>query len=138
MATLLNIREYYYRATTKVSENIRALAISEIGVIWLFKISDANKLVFPKGLQTPLLFCIFALFLDFTQYLYQNIAWDFKKSSLENTFKKKNLPIDINKDFPPMYAINIPSTILFYTKSVSFFVSYVLLLFFLLSNIIFN
>lgn len=138
MATLLNVREYYYRATARVSDNIRTLTLSEIGIIWLFKISDPDKIVFPEGLVFPLVFCISALCLDFMQYLYQSIAWDIKKTQMENSFKSKGLEIDINKQFKPMNAINVPSTVFFYGKAIFFLISYIGLLLFLISKINFK
>lgn len=75
MAKLQQLRDYHYDATQKVSENTRTLALSAIAIVWLLKTENNGHYIISTGLAEPLLFVLFALALDFAQYLYRSIVW---------------------------------------------------------------
>lgn len=75
MPILDKFRQYHYDATAKVSENTRTLALSAIAIVWLFKHDNGGAYEIPESLLSPLALVIFAMTLDFCQYVYRSIAW---------------------------------------------------------------
>lgn len=75
MPVLDKFRQYHYDATAKVSENTRTLALSAIAIVWLFKHDNGGAYEIPESLLAPLALVIFAMTLDFCQYVYRSVAW---------------------------------------------------------------
>ena len=75
MAKLQKFRDYHYEATVKVSDNTRTLALSAIGIVWLFKEEVGGSYVMPELLKIPILLVLVSMALDFLQYVYRAIVW---------------------------------------------------------------
>lgn len=130
MSNLQNYREAHYTNTGKVSDNVRTLAISAIGIIWIFKSQDIHGAYqIPKELYYPILLVFCAMVLDFIQYIYGSIAWGI-------FFRKKES--DGIKECEELYAppsINWPSYILFYSKVVIISFAYFFIIEFLMKTV---
>jgi len=130
MPNLQEYRDAHYSNTGRVSENVRTLAISAIGVIWIFKTqsSDGTYEV-PGALFHSVLFVFVAMLLDFMQYIYGSIAWGvfFRRKEIEGV-----------KEGDELYAsptINLPTYIFFYGKVIVICFAYFFIIKFLIESI---
>jgi hypothetical protein len=129
MPKLKDYRDAHYTNTAKVSDNVRALALSAIGIVWIFKKQTGDSYQIPSDLYCPLLLIIFAMSLDFFQYLYSSIAWFI-------FFRcKEKQGIDEEKDIKASERINWPSYTLFYSKVFIISLAYIYLIAFLIRQI---
>jgi hypothetical protein len=129
MPKLKDYRDAHYINTSKVSDNVRALALSAIGIVWIFKKQIGDGYQIPLDLYWPLLLVFIAMALDFFQYLYSSIAWFVFFRCKE----KQKVNEDKEFDAPP--KINWPSYTLFYGKVIAIGSTYVLLVVFLIHQI---
>lgn len=130
MSNLQEYREAHYMNTGKVSDNVRTLAISAIGIIWIFKIQNANGgYEIPAALFYPVLLVFIAMLLDFAQYIYGSIAWGlfFRK-------KEKEGKTEDEKIYAPT-SITQPSYILFYSKVIVICFAYFFIIKFLTGSV---
>lgn len=109
--TLKEIREDYVRYSTNVSELSRNLSYAGIGIVWIFKQSNAQNLTtatfmnsIPDELRIPLILFVVVLILDLLQYVIQTAIW--YPYYLDN---KKLHPMDneedVNLQEPEKYSI---------------------------------
>jgi hypothetical protein len=129
MPKLKDYRAAHYTNTSKVSDNVRSLALSAIGIVWIFKKQIGDGFQIPSSLYLPLLLVFSAMALDFLQYLYSSTAWYIFFRCKE----KQN--IDEEKDFDAPPIINLPSYILFYGKVVTIGIAYLYLIIFLINQV---
>ncbi|TMP37096.1 hypothetical protein [Pseudoalteromonas rubra] len=91
MPVLDKFRQYHYDATVKVSDNTRTLALSAVGIVWLFKNQNGGVYEIPNDLLVPLILVVIALALDFGQHVYRSIAWHIKFRIEEKRLGKKEI-----------------------------------------------
>ena len=122
MPNVSNYRDWHQAATEKVSEIIRALALSEMGIIWIFHkeiedIIDGKKVInyeLPEGLALPLLLVIIGLFFDLLQFFYKSVLFHCFYRYYEKKYSIKQQESN-HIDFHP--AWNKISYFLFYSKT---------------------
>jgi len=127
MPKLQDYREAHYDHTSKVSDNVRALSISAIGIIWIFKVQVGDGYQIPEELYFPVLLVFVAMALDFAQYIYSSIAWHYFFRSKE----KDNVSEDEEIFAPPV--INLLSYVFFYVKVLMICFAYYFIINFLIS-----
>jgi hypothetical protein len=128
MPKLQTYREAHYTNTGKVSDNVRTLSISAIGIVWIFKTQNASGgYVIPGQLYYPILLVFAAMSLDFIQYLYGSIAW----YMFFRLKEKAGIQEEVEILAPP--AINCPSYIFFFGKVSTVGAAYFFIIKFLLS-----
>lgn len=124
--TLKEARQNYYDLSGKLSEIVRQLSFAGIAVIWMFRVgTDTGGIAFAPVLVWPLIFLVGALTLDLCQYLYGSIAWSFYAQKEEKSGKKDD------DEVSPRDAINWPSLVFFYSKTVLCILAFLLLVAFL-------
>lgn len=112
MSTLSDFRNGYYSATSKVSDNIRSLALSAVAIVWVFKINtlDGSLIKIPHELYWALLFAFCALAVDLVQYVYTSLVLGIFCYRKEKIGTKDDDVITINE------KMNWPTIIIFYLK----------------------
>jgi|GEM_PF-946008 len=133
MPKLSEFRKYHYDATVKVSENTRTLALSAIGLVWLFKTVEKGQYQIPLELMYPLVLVFSALALDFAQYVYRSIIWHIKFRKEEKNLQDKAITEDTE-----LYAhayINAVSYLFFYLKIVLIIIAYIFILSYFLQKV---
>ena len=130
MPKLQEYRDAHYTNTGKVSDNVRALSIAAIGIVWIFKSQNADgSYEIPEQLYYPVLLVFIAMAFDFIQYVYGSIAWGVFFRLKENN--------EVNED-SELYAppsINWPTYILFYGKVIIIGFAYFYLTSFLIESV---
>lgn len=130
MPNLKEYREAHYTNTGKVSDNVRTLAISAIGIIWIFKTQHVNgSYQIPKELYCPVIFVFVAMALDFVQYIYGSIAWGVFFRNKEKAGVKED-----DKLYAPP-EINWPTYFFFYSKVAVISFAYFYLIKFLVGSV---
>lgn len=114
MPILDKFRQYHYDATVKVSENTRTLALSAIGIVWLFKQQSGDVYVVPEKLLMPLVLVVSAMSLDFLQYVYRSIVWHIMFRIQEGRLNKNEITEE--KELYVSSWINFPGYAFFYLK----------------------
>jgi hypothetical protein len=136
MANIDKFRQFHNEATAKVSENTRTLALSAIGLIWLFKHDVAGGgYQMPFNLFGPLRLIVIAMAFDFIQYVYRSIAWHIVFRNAERKLDKGEIKEEDNNLYVPGW-VNFMAYGLFYGKVVVLIIAYVELFCFLYSSII--
>lgn len=120
-------REFYFDYTGKLNDRVRTLAMSGIGIIWVFKQTTGTGTWMPHALFGPGFLLVAALGLDVFQQAYGALAWGWLARKSLN-----ELPPTTQIDVPRW--INWPTTLMFYSKALLVAVGYVLLLFYLQSR----
>jgi len=130
MSNLQEYREAHYTNTGKVSDNVRTLAISAIGIIWIFKSQNSDgSYEIPEELYYPILLVFIAMVLDFVQYIYGSIAWGF-------FFRKKEKEgVSESDELYAPHQINWPTYCLFYGKVVVISFAYFFVIKFLIGSV---
>lgn len=143
--SLQEYRESHYMNTGKVSDNVRMLSISAIGIIWIFKVQNGDGgYQIPEPLYLPVLWVFIAMALDFAQYLYGSIAWFLFFRGKEKEIQKRRDQLkaenkevtkeDREKSEKEILApeeINYPSYTLFFGKVIAIGCAYYYLITFL-------
>lgn len=122
MPILDKFRQYHYDATVKVSENTRTLALSAIGIVWLFKQQTGGMYVVPERLLLPLVLVVSAMSLDFLQYMYRSIVWHIVFRRQEGKLEKGE--ITEQSELYVSSWINFAGYLFFYAKIVCLFLAY--------------
>ena len=129
MATVYELIQWHTDATTKVSNIVRSLALSEVGIIWIFytKIEKDNSIIYglPKELLWPLILVVIALTFDLLQYFIRSLITHILYRKYEKKYPNRN--DREKKDLPYKAWHNYITYFLFYAKTVSVIISYVLL-----------
>lgn len=129
MATVYELTSWHTNATTKVSDIIRALALSEIGIIWIFhkEIKECNSISYslPKELVCPIILVIIGLTLDLLQYCWQSVITHYFYRKYEKKYPKRKDREE--KEIPYAPRNNYFSYFMFYAKILVVIFSYVLL-----------
>jgi len=133
MATLQQFREFHYLASQKVSDNTRTLALSAIGVVWLFKEQTDIGYVIPQGLADSVLCVFLALACDFSQHVYGAVSWHIRFRIEEGKLAKGEIKED-TKDLMVPAGFNHPAYFLFYSKIVLIIFAYYFLSTFLFEH----
>lgn len=127
---LSQCKEEYYYFSGKISEINRQLSLAGIAVIWIFYNSDKVCQTEIKDLVLAGIFIISSLSLDFLQYLYGTIAWGICHRKKEKEIK------DPEKQFRVSRYINWPTNTFFYSKLACTFISYKIIIIFLVNKFI--
>ncbi len=73
---LSEIREAYEELSGSLSKFNRQLAFAGIGIIWLFRYTDANNNTFiDSQVLTPILCFVISFSFDILQYFWQSYVW---------------------------------------------------------------
>jgi hypothetical protein len=115
---LADARSAYETLSGKVSDIVRQLALAGVGLIWLFRIGAEKNPELDQNLLRAALFIFLALLLDFLQYLVGTITWFWYFRSKE----KQGVALD--DEFLAPENLNWPTWALFYLKSISMLVAY--------------
>jgi hypothetical protein len=126
MAKLQKFRDYHYEATVKVSDNTRTLALSAIGIVWLFKEEVGGSYVMPELLKIPILLVLVSMALDFLQYVYRAIVWHRIFRSKEALLAQKK--ITESEELYVSACVNFLGYCFFYSKVIALSFAYLGLL----------
>lgn len=130
MPNLQTYREAHYSNSGRLSDNVRTLSISAIGIAWIFKTQNASGgYKFPDELYFPILLVFAAMALDFIQYLYGSIIWQLFFRSKEKAGIKEDAEILAHE------VINLPSYVCFYGKILAVGLAYFFIIKFLLRSV---
>lgn len=119
---LKEFREESYYFSQRASEANQKLAIAGIGLIWLFKITEMDKIHFSHQLIWAMIFFILSLALEMIHYAPTSFFW----SVLYN--KHKDPAGDNDEDViddSRVKTVNIIGWILFFCKIISLIVGYI-------------
>ena len=118
MPKLQDYRVAFYEFTGKVSDNVRALALASVAIVWVFKIQDDKTLSIPDDLQMALFMSVAALGFDFLQYLVNSFIWYcfYRSKEIEGCPEEKE--VYSNEWW------NVPGYLFFLLKIICLFISY--------------
>lgn len=116
-------RAFYFDYTAKLNDRIRTLAMSGIGIIWVFKQTIDTGTWMPNALFAPGFLLVAALGLDVFQQAYGAMTWGWLSR------KSKNIAPTTQIHIPGW--VNRPTAVMFYTKAFLVAAGYVLLLLYL-------
>jgi len=119
-------REIYYFNSGKASDIVRQLGLAAIAIAWVFKTDQAGQPSIPQMLFAAAAWAIVTLSLDALQYLYAAAAWGVFHRHKE---KKKE------EEYTAPRAINWPTLVFFWGKSVTIVVAYGYVFRYLLSRV---
>jgi len=132
MPKVSEFRDWHTDASTKLSDIVRCLGLSEIAIIWFFRQTivenvengTITKYGLPKALYWPLILVIICLFLDLVQYFYKSFIFWRKYRKCEKKIERKG---NSEKDFRFDPNWNNFSYLIFYSKAIALIISYFLL-----------
>ncbi|MEN3370901.1 MAG: hypothetical protein V7609_3044 [Verrucomicrobiota bacterium] len=129
---LSDARQAYYDYSARLSDISRQLNLAGIAVIWIFKTTTVAGIPFSVFLLWPLAFHVLGLAFDVLQYAYASAAW--------GIFHRRREKSGIKEDehFGAPSAINIPTNIFFWGKTVATVVAYTLALFYISTQLVGN
>ena len=121
MPKLQEYRETYYFYSGKVSDIVRTLSLSAIGIIWLLKKETDTGYQFSTPLYFSLAAVIICVVLDLAQYAYGAHIW--KKFYRE----KENQNVSEEEDIYAPEEMNTLSYRIFWAKVFDMFTAYICL-----------
>ena len=127
-------KEVYEKASGKLSDISRNIALAGIALIWIFTKTDTQTAV-PSELILPAFFLVVSLFFDMLQYAYKTIVFVVIFHQKENEIKRKKMKRD-EADFQHSQRFNYATWIFFCIKIVLVFAAYALILCFLIREIL--
>jgi hypothetical protein len=116
---------FYFDYSAKLNDRVRTLAMTGIGIIWVFKQTTVTGAWIPRGLLWPAMLLVASLTADVLQQAYGAIIWGRLQA------KTRAAP---DLEIRPPRWIDLPTLILFCTNLVLVLVSYVMLLLYLNSR----
>lgn len=125
----LNDYKDTYEAHSSTLSNInRSIAFAGIAVVWIFKKTEAEKVLIDNEFLLPLLLFIAGLAFDILHYAYQTVAWYIvfrnKEKQLQN---QKNNSTEVNDEFEHEYWITYPAWTLFTLKILCVIIGFIIL-----------
>jgi hypothetical protein len=113
-------RAFYFDYASKLNDRIRTLAITGIGIIWVFKETTGTGSRVPRELLGPGVLLVAALAFDVLQLAYGMIAW----GRMARKGDQQAAEYEIAK--PSWF--NWPTTFMFYSRMLLVFIGYILLI----------
>lgn len=130
MSNLKEFRDSYYFYSGKASDIARYLAFAGIALIWAFKAQDGDgHYGLASELWTAGVLIVIGLTLDLLQYFWATLAWGTFCRIKERSGMKPTSRLDA-----PTW-LNWPTNLFFYSKIGFVLVAYLVLVFYLNSNI---
>ena len=125
-------KEVYEKASSKLSDINRNIALAGIGLIWIFTKTDSKSII-PEELILPAIFLVISLTCDMLQYAYKVIVWAIIFRRREIEIKKNQWTRE--KDFEHSPKLNIPTWFFWCTKILLVLFAYFIILVFLIRTI---
>lgn len=126
MPTVFELSKWHNDATTKVSNIIRSLGLSEVGIIWIFHNDTDFLQVIPSGkLVIPLILVIIGLACDLLQYVWQSLITHILYRKYERKYPKRKDREEKELFYSP--CNNCFSYFMFYSKILLVIISYLFL-----------
>ncbi len=125
---LTEYKETYEDHSHTLSNINRSIAFAGIAVVWIFKRTEAEKVLIDDEFLFPLLFFIAGLGFDILQYVYQTIAWYivFRKKEKQFQEERNNNP-NSSDEFEHDYSITYPAWTLFSLKILCVIIGFIIL-----------
>lgn len=139
--SLSEYRQEYFEASTKVSEINRNLALAGVVIVWSFVKYNEEKDVIriAYSLKIALIFIVFSLIVDLTQYIWRTITiarfYSNEEKKIDNKESKKekqNAFADVS-NFPSW--IRITTWCIFSLKIALMVIGYIFIMYFLMQKI---
>ena len=126
-------KKTYERASSKLSDINRNLALAGIGLIWIFT-KHNTKSIIPEELILPAIFLVISLTCDMFQYIYKVVVWAIIFRHREIDIKKNQWTRD--KEFEHSSNLNIPTWFFWGIKILLVLLAYFIILKFLICTIL--
>lgn len=127
------VKKVYQDSSGKLSDIIRYLGFAGIALIWMFKADVAGNKVLPDDLRWPTILIVIGLTLDMIQYLYHAIAY-----RLYFLVKEKSKDITKQSQFKSSVWLPRPIWVLWFLKSISIIVAFILIIVFLSNKLLYQ
>lgn len=123
---IADARAFYFDYAEKFNDRLRTLAMTGIGIIWVFKESNPTGSWIPGALLSPGVLLVAALALDVLQQAYGMLAWRFVAGKGEGDAPDRQIQ--------PARWLDWPTMTMFYARMLLVFAAYIWLLAYLKSR----
>src|SRR5438876_599158 len=114
---IADARAFYFDYAEKFNDRLRTLAMTGIGIIWVFKESNQTSSWIPKALLSPGILLVAALAFDVLQQAYGMLAWRFVAGKGEGYVAERQIETPRWLDWPTMT--------MFYARMLLVFAAYI-------------
>jgi hypothetical protein len=129
---LSEYKKVYENLSAKASDISRNLSFAGIAIVWIFRQEVNGKINISTCLKFGLLFFVFSLLFDISQYLYGSILWKWFYFKHENN-------LDNLEEDPEVFgkaSYNYLTNFMYYSKILLLMVGYIFIIIFFMKNMI--
>jgi hypothetical protein len=131
---LENLKETYDYFSGKLSDIVRQLGLAGIAIIWIFRGSSVDRPAIPRPLVTVGIFLVLGLTLDLLHYVAATMIWGVYHTKKEIEFGEGKAAKE--KEFSAPRSINWVALVMFWSKTLSILLAYILLFRFLAGYVV--